>query len=366
MFSSQQQQEQSFPPPYPEDDSHFHHAKLYESLSATHGVPESPSGQPKPTSANYSQSSEDLVLLQALAFTKQAGRIPSNLPPIPKSIAIPQTTPGTGESFLRAYAPILQSKNISQTDFIAFIDNLNVVATANPPLQVLDLAGGLLGMIPYHWAQLAGGLVQASAKIGVAAVSKGRTEIYMREVNKLLFNPRGLKGSIASSAAMRKILRVPPGVSQLQPLSEETLHMSIAERAFQVVAPYAASLDLNIPDPAEQTTVLAKLSARQVASREKRNHEKLLKARQKQIEKEGERMRKEEKKREKRDEKYAKKDEKRENKGRKKRKEVVSSEDEVMAQRVIVSKGQREDKESKRDKEAKKASKLLWLIIENI
>ncbi len=338
---------------------------MYESLSATHGVPESPSGQPKPTSANYPQSSEDLVLLQALVFTKQAGRIPSNLPPIPKPIAIPQTTPGTGESFLRAYAPILQSKNISQTDFIAFIDNLNVVATANPPLQVLDLAGGLLGMIPYHWAQLAGGLVQASAKIGVAAVSKGRTEIYMREVNKLLFNPRGLKASIASSAAMREILRVTPGVSQLLPLSEETLHMSIAERAFQVVAPYAASLDLNIPDPAEQTTVLAKLSARQVASREKRNHEKLLKSREKQIEKEGERMRKEEKKREKRDEKYAK-DEKREKKKRKKRKEVDSSEDEVMAQRVIVSKGHREGKEAKRDKEAKKASKLLWLVIENI
>ncbi|PVH85152.1 hypothetical protein DL98DRAFT_359312, partial [Cadophora sp. DSE1049] len=268
-------------------------------------------------SSTSRQPSEDPVLSQALAFTRQAGRAPSTPSPIPKPIAIPQTTSGTGEPFLRAYAPTLQFKNISKTDFIAFIDNLNVVATSNPPLQVLDLAGGLLGMIPYHWAQLAGGIVQATAKVSVAAVSKGRTELYMREANKQLFNPRGLKASIASSAATREILRVPPGVPQLSPLSEDTFYMSTAERAFHVVASYAASLDLDIPAPAEQTAALAKLSERQIASREKRNHKKLLKAREKQMEKEGEKVTKQEKKQEKRERKNAKKDEKREKKVRK-------------------------------------------------
>ncbi|KAJ8060015.1 hypothetical protein OCU04_011626 [Sclerotinia nivalis] len=70
---------------------------------------------------------------------------------------------------------------------LKFIDNLNVVSTANPPLQAVDLVGGAIIMIPHHWAQLAGTGVQAIAKLGT--VSKSRTDTYMQNVNAKFFSP---------------------------------------------------------------------------------------------------------------------------------------------------------------------------------
>ncbi|KAE9373023.1 hypothetical protein N431DRAFT_289060, partial [Stipitochalara longipes BDJ] len=204
---------------------------------------------------------------------------------LPRPIAVPQTTHGRGQSFLRAWAPCLEAHNISQTDFLAFIDNLNIVSTANPPLQVLDLAGGFLGMVPHHWAQLAGTAVQASAKLGTALVSKSRTDMYMKEVDEKMFKPRGLKVSIALVEAMRRILRVPDTQPLLAPLTRETMQMSTVERELLAVREYNAVLELGVPRPMEQTTILAKLSARQVEGLAKKNQKKAVKDREKALEK---------------------------------------------------------------------------------
>ena len=76
-------------------------------------------------------------------------------------------------------------------------------------------------MVPYRWASIAGMTIQATAQLGTAAVSKERTEMYMKEVNEELFNPRGLKASIASTDAMRAVLRVPD--SWIAPLRPENM-----------------------------------------------------------------------------------------------------------------------------------------------
>ncbi|KUJ11339.1 uncharacterized protein LY89DRAFT_625896, partial [Mollisia scopiformis] len=190
-----------------------------------------------------------------------------------------------GGSFLRAWAPMLRSHDISIVQFIAFIDNLNVVSTASPPLQAMSLAGGVLGMVPHHWAMIAGNVIQTTANLGTFAVSKGRTELYMREVNEKMFKPRGLKVSIAKTEAIRSVLRVPTGRPMLPPLNAQTVQMGIAERVLLQLWPYNAVLDLNVPPPAEQTTMLAKLSAKQIAAQAKRNQSKLIKKHEKDLRK---------------------------------------------------------------------------------
>ncbi|KAH9212024.1 hypothetical protein DL95DRAFT_304920, partial [Leptodontidium sp. 2 PMI_412] len=202
------------------------------------------------------------LLSQALAFTQHQGHVPSQEAPISRPIAIPQTKPGLAEAFNRAWAPDLVPKGIQQADFLAFIDNLNVVATKNPPLQIVDLAGGIISMVPHHWFAIAGMAVQATAKLGTAVVSKGRTELYLREVNKKMFEPRGLKVSIASSLATKEILKVPGTLPKLAPLNDDTFYLSTAERALRIVEPYSALLELDVPPPIEQVTMMAKLSAR--------------------------------------------------------------------------------------------------------
>ncbi|PVH78895.1 hypothetical protein DL98DRAFT_381553, partial [Cadophora sp. DSE1049] len=207
--------------------------------------------------------------------------VPIQPTPLTKPIVLPQIRKGRTQAFFRAWAPGLQSKGITQSDFLSFIDNLNVVATKSPPLQIVDLAGGIIALVPHAWFNVAGLAVSISAKLGAAAVSKGRTELYLREVNKKLFGPRGLKVSIASTLATREILKVPGSLPKLASLSDETFYINTAERALRAVAPYSAHLELDVPPPTEQSTMLAKVSAKEAASKDRKNHKKVMKKRDK-------------------------------------------------------------------------------------
>jgi len=49
--------------------------------------------------------------------------------------------------FQRAYSPVLRLHSVHDHDFLAFIDNLAIVQAAPAPLQLLDAAGGALGIV---------------------------------------------------------------------------------------------------------------------------------------------------------------------------------------------------------------------------
>jgi hypothetical protein len=115
------------------------------------------------------------------------------------------------------YPVKLRSYSISQQDFLAFIDHLHIASTANQPLKVLNMVGGAFRMVPNHWAQLAGFVIQTTAQLGPAAVSKDRMEIYIKEANKTFLASRGLKFSIASSEALRAILQIPQDEPSITP-----------------------------------------------------------------------------------------------------------------------------------------------------
>ncbi|KAL3419044.1 hypothetical protein PVAG01_09265 [Phlyctema vagabunda] len=335
-------------------------------------------------------SSEDDILTQATEFTRRA-QPPAYTPlPLSQPVVIPQTVAGTGQAFARCWAPALAPYNIPASDFVEFIDNLNVVATANPPLQVLDLIGGVLGMVPHHIFQLAGGGVQALAKLGTVAVSKSRTDLYMQKVNKEFFVPRGLRATITSRDAMAMSLRLPGSAAKLAPLTADNMHYSMVERRLEGLRPYISELRFDVPLPVPQTTVLAKMSAAQVKRQTAKAEKKMMKQRWKQVErmeyngKLSKAERKEQRLHEKgmrrldKDARKAEKDAKKDTrkggsaaeKAELKLQEELAKIEDQRRQKADafnteegVSSGSRR---AKKDKESKQAMKALWILIENV
>lgn len=158
-----------------------------------------------------------------------------------------------------------------------FIDKLNVAATASPPLQVLNLAGSVIGMVPHHWAALTGNIITTGARIGTAAVSKGRTEMYMSDINKSLFNPRGLKAVIATTEAVMTRCGMPLDAS----LTDADSHYNFHERLLFALAPYTAPITLEVPPPMTQEFSLDRISAKQVVRSERNTQKKFDKKREK-------------------------------------------------------------------------------------
>ena len=312
--------------------------------------------------------SEQQVFHQALAFTNgtppQSIAVSALTPPV----AIPQVIPGRGQPFARAWAPSLASHRITKTDFLAFIDGLNIVSTANPPLQVLNLAGGVIGMVPYHWAAIAGLAIQATARLGTAAVSKGRTEIYMKEVNERFFAPRKLKVAIASRDAVAQVARLPGNTPVLAPLTRETMNMRLNERSLETMRGYIAELDFDVPPVAEQTTILAKMSAKQIERQGKKNERKTLKERQKVLEKEE----KERPKilgvqnREGRGRTSSDSNSEVWNPGPKSKKELKRERSREKKSRKEAKKEEKKHGKKEKEKESEKARKLLWILIESL
>lgn len=103
----------------------------------------------------------------------------------------------------------ISAQNISESSFLTFIDNLNIVSTTSPPLQAANLAGGFIEIVPHHWAQIAGTAIQFSAQLGTAGASKARMEIFMREVNEKMFTPHDLKVLIVGYDTVRNSLHIP-------------------------------------------------------------------------------------------------------------------------------------------------------------
>ncbi|OKL58173.1 hypothetical protein UA08_06834 [Talaromyces atroroseus] len=141
----------------------------------------------------------------------------SNTPPLsstqqqPKrTVAIPAVDSSFNSPFIRAYAPILKDYNLPQEVFLSFLDRLNKAIANSPPLQVLDATGGLLSSVPIlfplHWI---GSAVSGIANLGNLGVSKSRTDTFLRDSNRDIFGPRGLKIEIAKLDALAHIAKIP-------------------------------------------------------------------------------------------------------------------------------------------------------------
>ncbi|KAJ5127275.1 hypothetical protein N7448_008054 [Penicillium atrosanguineum] len=180
-----------------------------------------------------------------------------------RPIAIPAIDSARESPFLRSYAPLLNQHNIPKDKFLTFLDELNDVMTTSPPMQVLDATGGILKSVPIlfplHWI---GSVVSGLANLGGQGISKSRSDSTIRQANKDIFMPHGLKAQIAKLDALAHIAKIPildsqgkvnkkaPLVRKLSELStapvDESQELDLQQRRIRVLQPWIAELELYI------------------------------------------------------------------------------------------------------------------------
>ncbi|KAJ5956374.1 hypothetical protein N7501_010653 [Penicillium viridicatum] len=111
--------------------------------------------------------------------------------------------------FARARARDLEAQTgLTHGDLLYFIDGLNGAFLANPALQATNKIGMFVGFVPLATAQIVGGGLQVAAGLGGAGVSAIRTKQYLKKVNEVIFNPKGLLVRVVKTDKMLSLVGV--------------------------------------------------------------------------------------------------------------------------------------------------------------
>lgn len=301
-----------------------------------------------------------------------------------KPIAIPATSHKLGSPFLRAYPPILATYGISQDIFLDFLDKLNRVSVASPPVQVLGLAGTLVSFVPIHTAQIVGGAVNAAANLSTYAMSKGQTEILLRNANETLFAPHGLKLEVARLDAVAKLTgmpilnasgRVEKNLSILGPIAEIENHepepITVHQRRFAVMEPWIQHMEVSpLPEVNAPDNIWSKLHAKASERQRGKEEEKLLKDRRKAVKEYDKDSKEAQHELEKKTRELLKEEQKilRKEKGNKLESELRKVEKERGKVQREYEKEMRSIEKDKRkdDKEEEGIRKILWVVIRTL
>lgn len=149
-----------------------------------------------------------------------------------------------------------------QESFLSFLDQLNKIIAGSPPLQVLDATGGILQQVPILFPiRWLGAVVSGIANLGSQGVSKSRTDSFLRDANKDVFGPRGLKVELGKLDALAYIAELPILDSQgkvnrqsalFQRLmnetrgaaSQEVQDVDIRQQQVKILRPWIAELEV--------------------------------------------------------------------------------------------------------------------------
>ncbi|TGJ79104.1 hypothetical protein E0Z10_g9660 [Xylaria hypoxylon] len=300
-----------------------------------------------------------------------------------KPIVIPATAASLGSPFLRAYPPCLEAFQIRREEFLDILDGLNRVAVKSPPLRALGLVGEVIEIVPLASAQSVGLAINAAAKLGTFALSKGATEAYLRKINKEIFAPRGLKMEVAKLEAMARVNKLPildaagqirSDAQLLQPLLDvQEIHtMGAAQRWLRALELWVEPLDLEALPPINMDTTNLWGRLHTMTSEYERNNsqKETLKNRTKALDKYQKGIDDAEEKRAKELAKLEKKERKarEDSHGRKVDEKLLKIEQKrEKAEMKHSSKIERGDEKSRtKDKEVKAMAKVLWLVIRNV
>lgn len=175
-----------------------------------------------------------------------------------KIIAIPATDTPLDSPFLRAYPPTLQRHQLPQESFLSFLDELNKVIATSAPLQVLDATGGVLNAVPIlfplHWI---GSTLSGIANLSSQGMSKSRAESAIRQANRDIFGPRGLKVGITGLDALAHMAKIPildsrGKVNRQAPLFQQLLgqdgsqELDRSQRLVGILQPWIAALEVHV------------------------------------------------------------------------------------------------------------------------
>ena len=177
----------------------------------------------------------------------------ADLPLLPKPVVMPRLDQGSSVPFARAWPPELADHAITQEDFVAFIDNLNIAISPNVAI-----------LVPYDVAEGVGGALEAIATLGAIAVNYKRTKDYLALTNEKYFHPRKLHVKIVNTKRLKTLLKLDKKDALLAPLTEDTLELSSQQRCLRYLSKYSCELSFDAPAPSPATTTLAKITAWQI------------------------------------------------------------------------------------------------------
>ncbi|KAH8663002.1 hypothetical protein BGZ60DRAFT_412520 [Tricladium varicosporioides] len=125
-----------------------------------------------------------------------------------KPIVIPQSSHSQPirtaffSPFPRAYSPALQTLDISQSDFLSFIDHLNEAFIAAPGFQIASHVTGAISSIPLPLAGLVGSILGAPVNGASNAVSFKNAKEFLAEANRNFFERRGVRVRVLKTEKM--------------------------------------------------------------------------------------------------------------------------------------------------------------------
>jgi hypothetical protein len=110
--------------------------------------------------------------------------------------------------------------------------------------------------------------------VGSAAVSKTRTAAFLDAANRDLFGPHGLKVELVASKALKESVGMDSGakVSTV----DDYAPLDVQSRRMRALEGYVSQLTFDVPLPNEQTNMLERMSAAQVARQVKKSETKEL------------------------------------------------------------------------------------------
>lgn len=322
-----------------------------------------------------SEQEENEFIEKALDWTIRPTRLDSMQARdgLQKPVCIPTATPGMLGPFLRAWAPVLESHDVNITEFMEFVDHLNVVKSPSPILQGINLAGSIVGYVPNEWCMIAGlatGVVTGAAMYAVARI---RIMKYLERANKEYFLARGLRARLAKKKTMAEITGEPETATRLETTEAcGDKDASVRDRRLKALEGYIAPLQIDdLPPISQETNKLDQMASKMAQRKQNKEHKKGVKKREKDAKKGGSKedreLEKELRKGEKElskihgkaNKKLAKKPQESDKIEKERAKEVKKVEKEI-------AKAQKKcDKEKGKDKEEKAGNKFLWIVIEN-
>lgn len=230
---------------------------------------------PQSSIPSFSDNAEDDNFAELLDFTHKPASPYAACAKLSHPVAIPQLLPGAGKPFARAFPPALAAHGIDVSEFLAFLDSLNIVSSGTPPLRILGTVGGLIGMVPWHYAQLLSVGVQVAAKAGNRIHASMRGDRFMEQVNRSFFAPRGLKVTLVTGEALAQMLGVDYIVTAQTVAAMGSARLINPPTLTNAMWGKIEELNFNVPPPVKPDNVLDQLSAR-VQAREANKFEKKL------------------------------------------------------------------------------------------
>lgn len=133
-----------------------------------------------------------------------------------------------GIPYVRAYAPCLADRGISEEDFLAFLDELNILNCGHHRLNYVAQAGQMIQFAgnfdPTKITSLVGAGIQANGQLAAWGSASGPLSLkktFLRQSNKVLFGPKGLQVGIVNSKKLRQLLELHTDAALLTPLSPD-------------------------------------------------------------------------------------------------------------------------------------------------